>query len=354
MDDGVVVFQLEGGEELSLDPNQYLILEDGLLLITDEFAQASMQSLPVMGAIRAQLTSELQPVRSPDGSVVLAADDSPLWSGDGLAPRLFEEVDIQRFELAQNSSETQTQFEGNLGQAAGAAVGGLSLAGLSLLSSIPGTKSDEQATEEEEPSVPTAGPEFWTNADIPDNATITITGSSADSFVGYTAASTAAATSALTNLGRGTVEAIFDMSAGGNNRFVAGDNAGDDLGYVSYQGGAGMDSLTFGDKDITSGGVVYLDLGADAASDSVTFQGSIAPIVQNIATLTIKNFNYNHDTVDVPAGVSASAGEITSTNGDQDLRWTDNGGEHTITFEGIGSAGSGEVATAAQLIADII
>ena len=148
MDDGVVVFQLEGGEELSLDPNQYLILEDGLLLITDEFAQASMQSLPVMGAIRAQLTSELQPVRSPDGSVVLAADASPLWSGDGLAPRLFEEVDIQRFELAQNNSETQTQSEANLGQAAGAAVGGLSLAGLSLLSSIPGTEVREQATEE--------------------------------------------------------------------------------------------------------------------------------------------------------------------------------------------------------------
>jgi len=356
MDDGVVVFQLEGGEELSLDPNQYLILEDGLLLITDEFAQASMQSLPVMGAIRAQLTSELQPVRSPDGSVVLAADDSPLWSGDGLAPRLFEEVDIQRFELAQNSSETQTQFEGNLGQAAGAAVGGLSLAGLSLLSSIPGTKSDEQATEEEEPSVPTAGPEFWTNADIPDNAPITITGSSADSFVGYTAASTAAATSALTNLGRGPGnQAIFDMSAGGNNRFVAGDNAGEDLGMLVYWGGAGMDSLTFGDKDITSLSLVYLDFGADAASDSVTFQGSIAPpLVQNIGSITIKNFNYNHDTVDVLAGVSASAGEITSTNGDQNLTWTDSGGEHTITFEGIGSAGTGVVATAAQLIADII
>ena len=145
------------------------------------------------------------------------------------------------------------------------------------------------------------------------------------------------------------------MSAGGNNRFVAGDNAGEDLGMLVYWGGAGMDSLTFGDKDITSIGLVYLDLGADAASDSVTFQGSIAPpAVQNIATLTIKNFNYNHDTVDVPAGVSASAGEITSTNGDQNLTWTDSGGEHTIIFEGIGSAGTGVVATAAQLIADII
>ena len=168
-EDGVVVFQLEGGEELSLNPDQYLILQDGLLLVTDELAQASMQSLPVMGSIRAQLTSELQPVRSPDGSVVLASDASPLWSGDGPAPRLFEEVDIQRFELAQNSSETQTQFEGNLGQAAGAAVGGLSLAGLSLLSSIPGTKSDEQATEEateeEEPSATAA--RVLSNADLP-------------------------------------------------------------------------------------------------------------------------------------------------------------------------------------------
>ena len=57
MDNGVVVFKLETGENLSLTSDQYLILDDGLLLITDELAQASVYSLPVMGSIRAQLLS---------------------------------------------------------------------------------------------------------------------------------------------------------------------------------------------------------------------------------------------------------------------------------------------------------
>ena len=51
MDNGIVVFKLETGENLSLTADQYLILEDGLLLITDEVAQASVYSLPVMGAV---------------------------------------------------------------------------------------------------------------------------------------------------------------------------------------------------------------------------------------------------------------------------------------------------------------
>ena len=55
MDNGVVVFKLETGENLSLTSDQYLIMEDGLLLITDELAQASVYSLPVMGSVRAQL-----------------------------------------------------------------------------------------------------------------------------------------------------------------------------------------------------------------------------------------------------------------------------------------------------------
>jgi hypothetical protein len=122
IDGGTVVFQLEGGEELSLNPGQYVILQDGLLLITDEFAQASMQSLPVMGSIRAQLTSELQPVRSPDGSVVQASDASPLWSGDGPAPRLFDEIDIQRFEIAQDQQEEDEDDERGYSLAALAAL----------------------------------------------------------------------------------------------------------------------------------------------------------------------------------------------------------------------------------------
>ncbi|MDA9176398.1 hypothetical protein N9O95_04875, partial [Alphaproteobacteria bacterium] len=61
----------------------------------------------------------------------------------------------------------------------------------------------------------------------------------------------------------------------------------------------------------------------------------------------------NHDTIDLPVGVSAVTGEITSTNGDVDLTWTDSGGEHTIVFEGIGTSGSGVMATTTQLLADI-
>ena len=142
-EDGVVIFQLKGGEELSLNPDQYLILQDGLLLVTDELAQASIQSLPVMGSIRAQLTSELQPVRSPDGSVVLASDASPLWSGDGPAPRLFEDVDIERFELAQNEQDTQS--EASPSDLPGIAGTGLSFAALGLVSGVFQSAPDEIA-----------------------------------------------------------------------------------------------------------------------------------------------------------------------------------------------------------------
>ena len=55
MENGVVVFRLETGENLSLTSDQYLIMEDGLLLITNELAQASVYNLPVMGSVRAQL-----------------------------------------------------------------------------------------------------------------------------------------------------------------------------------------------------------------------------------------------------------------------------------------------------------
>ena len=105
-------------------------------------------------------------------------------------------------------------------------------------------------------------PEFWTNADVADSASTAITGSSADSFVGYTAASTAAATSALTNVGRGSGNtATFDMSAGGNNTFVAGDHAAMSSGSLVYTGGSGDDTLTFGADLGGRRGSVSLDLG---------------------------------------------------------------------------------------------
>ena len=103
MENGVVVFKLETGENLSLTPDQYLILEDGLLLITDELAQASIYSLPVMGSVRAQLLSDLEQVATIDGSVAEATPAQTLSITEGQALRLSEQVELQSYELAQTS-----------------------------------------------------------------------------------------------------------------------------------------------------------------------------------------------------------------------------------------------------------
>ena len=109
MDNGVVVFKLETGENLSLTSDQYLILDDGLLLITDELAQASVYSLPVMGSIRAQLLSDLTPVATIDGTVAEATPSQTLSITQGTAPRLSEQVDLQSYELAQASDGSSSE-----------------------------------------------------------------------------------------------------------------------------------------------------------------------------------------------------------------------------------------------------
>ena len=431
-ENGVVVFKLEGGEELSLNPDQYLILQDGLLLVTDELAQASIQSLPVMGSIRAQLTSELQPVRSPDGSVVLAADDSPLWSGDGPAPRLFEEVDIQRHELAQN--EQSPSVDEDVTDLLNVGAGGLSLASLGLASGIFRTKA-EQATSEEaaEGGGATTAPvpgEFLTNAQFqaltPSNNK-SFFGSAGDSYVGYTAA-TITAVDPLQDVAKGSgIDATFDMSAGGNNFFLAGEDAaygggrlnyrggpGNDVveigdssfddatvtidmrlggnnmlksaasastigygvrdfnynggagsdtidlpisyfgysngeatfdmtlngtnslilgnsaassnGTITYKGGTGPDALTFG-NDVGSSGVVTIRLGIDNASDSVSFENSVA---RNGGDLKIHDFNPANDTIVVQAYASTAEVNFTNNAGDVVVTGSDNRVEFTI------------------------
>ena len=52
-DDGRVILRTQDGQPLYLTEEQFVILEDGLLLVTDELAQNTMQNLPVMGALRA-------------------------------------------------------------------------------------------------------------------------------------------------------------------------------------------------------------------------------------------------------------------------------------------------------------
>ncbi|MDA9176395.1 hypothetical protein N9O95_04855, partial [Alphaproteobacteria bacterium] len=131
--DGQMLLRLNTGEQLSLTSDQFVIVDGGLLLVVDELAQEAINQLPVMGAVRTQLLTEVQPVRSADGSVVEATDAKPLWSGDGDAPRLFEQVDIGRYELAQ-AIQGEGEIQNNL--AANLTVGALGLFGLQRTPSL--------------------------------------------------------------------------------------------------------------------------------------------------------------------------------------------------------------------------
>ena len=124
LDDGTVVFALKTGEQMSLSEEQYVLLDGGLVLVVDELAQDAMAELPVMGSLRTQLLSEIEPVRSPDGSIVEVSSTQPLWSGEGPTPRLFEQVDVESYELAQDSGSDDEAI-------------GLTLAG--LIAGVPST-----------------------------------------------------------------------------------------------------------------------------------------------------------------------------------------------------------------------
>ncbi len=356
MENGVVVFKLETGETLSLTSDQYLIMEDGLLLITDELAQASVYSLPVMGAVRAQLMSDVQPVRSPDGSVVLASDDSPLWSGDGPAPRLFEQVDLQRYEIAQASDGSSSE----VGEAV--AVGLLSPGAIALLGVFMTSDQPEGDAEVEETPAPPSAPEFWTDADIADSASTAITGSSADSFVGYTAASTAAATDPLTKVGFGSGNsATFDMSAGGNNAFVAGTGAASFSGSVAYTGGAGADTLTFGVWLATRDGSATFDMSAGGNNTLVAGTTPItSPYGAGGAAGLDGSMSYTggpgDDTLifgDNLAWVRGSATFDMSRGGDNTLVAGDNAASNTASLVYIGGAGDDSLTFGAQLAGNL-
>jgi len=141
LDDGTVILQLETGEQLTLTADQYVMLDGGLLLVVDELAQNSVAELPFLGSLRTQLFTEVQPVRSPDGSIVEASNQQPLWSGGGPAPQLFEEIDIQRFEIAQDQQEEEDGDEGLFLGGAGSVLIGLGVTTLGMMNT--GAADDE-------------------------------------------------------------------------------------------------------------------------------------------------------------------------------------------------------------------
>lgn len=215
-----------------------------MLLITDEIAQTSVESLPLIGAIRSQLASDVQPVFSPDGTIVETSNAQPLWTGEGLAPRLFEQVEIQRFELAQNSAEDPGETESpNAVVGGGVMVGGV-LAAITLALPPEATAEEMPAADPQPDPQPDPLPQpvlpFLSDAAFqalsPPRAW---TGSTADNYIGYSAASLANPDPI-----QSAAYATFDMSAGGSNYLLAGLGAGS-AGSFSYTGGSGDDTLSF-------------------------------------------------------------------------------------------------------------
>ena len=126
---GTAVFALESGEQLSLTSDQFVLLDGGLLLVVDELVQNAMAKLQVRGSLRTQLLTEVEPVRNQDGNIVEVRSTQPLWSGDVSQPGLFEEIDLQTYQLAQNAGSDAADVVSSLDDS-----GGLSLlAGASLL-----------------------------------------------------------------------------------------------------------------------------------------------------------------------------------------------------------------------------
>lgn len=408
LENGVVVFTLETGEDLSLNADQYLILQDGLLLVTDEHAQAAMDTMPVMGSVRSEFLNDLMLVRSPDGTIVKSTNELPLWTGEGRAPRVFEQVDLERYELAQNTDSPASQtVEADSIDLPSVSVSGMSLIGLSIAGGLTmrsTAQGSETETSDNEGSGSSATPppivNFWQSTSnggtVPEMASVVLNGTDGDDFFGYSAASTGAesplvsfgeSATVTVNAGNGSnylsaldytgggVSATFTYNGGdgidqiavtdyfgywSNNSITLnmgnGTNslsAGTDAGYsadFAYNGGTGTDTI------VVSGGAfrtdqATIDLGDDSVVDTITFNGtfgasaSSAPVVQN--------FDVNDgDQILLPTGVTASTSEITPDG--LNLIFEDTGvGVHVVIFEGLGPSGTNPT-TATALVTQLI
>ena len=149
-DDGHVVLTTTDGKPIILNKGQYLILEDGLLIITDELAQNALNSLSVLGSFRSSDFNFPGPVYSSSGDIIETASHEPLWSGDRPT---FRSLGIETYELAQQTEE-QSESEavsnssglGNAGLGAGF---GFGLMG--LISGFFGNGSPEEISSQPTP-----------------------------------------------------------------------------------------------------------------------------------------------------------------------------------------------------------
>ncbi len=153
--DGSLVVSNRDGEQLNLRPEQFMHLEGGLILVVDDLAAGVLRQLAFVGTLETHLISDAFPVRSSDGTIIGTQTSSLLRSGEGTAPRLFEEVDLERYELAQDLSDSSPTM---VSVAAAAGVGSGAAGGLLLGLALAG--SDTSETEASE-TVAEPGRHFW-------------------------------------------------------------------------------------------------------------------------------------------------------------------------------------------------
>ena len=145
LNDGSLVVSSWTGEQLVLSRDQFLELEGGLMLVVDDLAVGAIRQLPLVGTLETHLISDAFPVRSSDGTIIGTQTSSLLRSGEGTAPRLFEEVNIQRYELAQDLSDSSPAV---VSVAAAAGVGSGAAGGLLLGLALAGSDTSETETSE--------------------------------------------------------------------------------------------------------------------------------------------------------------------------------------------------------------
>ena len=150
-DDGQVVLATTDGQKVILGESQYLILEDGLLIITDELAQNTLNSLSVLGSFRSSDFTFPDAVSSSSGDIIETSSQQPLWSGDRPT---FQSLGIQTYELAQNNSEPEGSESSSNGTGIGnAGLGaGFGFGLMGLISGFFGTGGAEETPETPTPS----------------------------------------------------------------------------------------------------------------------------------------------------------------------------------------------------------
>ena len=151
VDHGLAVFTLETGEKVSLTADQYVVLSDGLLLIADEIAQASFAELPVLGSVRLSSLEDHADLLSGSADPMEASAKASQSSDDTDQHRVFESLDLDRYELAQNNEQSNAENSGSSTAqttTSGLAAAGSTLASLALMFASSGEEEADTPTEE--------------------------------------------------------------------------------------------------------------------------------------------------------------------------------------------------------------